>query len=372
MGVYDLHENPMICPSVFTLFLACAASGAVPGQTQSGTTLAELVSLPFARGDKIFTSRKAPQGGVDFCVQNGPSGTPRVLIIASEAPLDALEPLTDFSVSSDGQLCAYFTTQSDAKYESIRIVDVKTGKPLEDVISWTHYGDIGWNGDGLYYGGYRKPEPGSTGYSDERVLYHRLGTPQDRDLAVYEDRSHPKRKYFFLATYDHRFLLIHVLEKAAGKTLVSEWFRREGSIQAPFKPLQPEMAPGRFYLCDNVGDHLVLLTMYKSPKGRVVDVDQHHPEESAWKTVLPEPVDDAEPFLGNMVVLQSQPGGGNKATMFSLKGEFLRTIPTDAGATVDVQSCGKREKYGFLSMEKGGVRSYFLYDQSANRLVPFH
>src|SRR5471030_168839 len=218
----------------------------ISAQTSGAERPGELVHLPFARGERIFTSRKATRDGVDFCVQKGPNGTPRVLISAAEAPLDAQVPLTDFSLSDDGRLCAYFVMQTDSRYEAIKVIDTETGQKLEDTVSWTHFGDFAWSGKGFYYGGYRKAALGSSSYSDERVLYHRLGTPQEQDTVVYEDAEHPKRKYLFLTTYDHRFFLLHILERVAGKSLVSELFRREVSIQGKFQPLQGTMAPGRF------------------------------------------------------------------------------------------------------------------------------
>jgi protease II len=358
----------------YTIFLFAATALAVVARAapQLGPQRGDLVSLPFARGEMIFTSRIAKSGGVDFCVQVGPEGTPSIVVSAKEAPLDAEMPLTSFSVSDDGRLCAYFVTQPNRRYESIRIIDTTTGKILEDTILWTHFGDFGWSGNGFYYGGFRKPDSGSSHYGEERVLYHRLGATQDKDLVVYADKEHPHRKYLFLTTYDHRFLLLHILENIGGQTLAAEWYRREGDIQAPFQPLQGEMAPGRFFLCDNLGDHLILFTQYKSPNGRVIDVDTLHPEVGNWKTIVPEPVEDAEPFLGKFVAILTRPDGGTVAMIISPSGKVEGRIPSIPGTKIDVQFCSGRQKYGFVSVEKDGAKQYFYYEMKENRLVPFH
>jgi prolyl oligopeptidase len=236
----------------------------------------------------------------------------------------------------------------------------------------THFGDFGWNGSGFYYGGYRKPRQNESGYSDERVLYHRLGHPQDQDQVVYEDTAHPKRKYLFLATYDHRFLLLHILEHVDGKAVGSEWFRREGYVRAAFKPLQGTLAPGRFFLCDNAGDHLILFTQYKSPQGRIIDVDTRHPEEANWKEFAAGPILDAESVLGKIVVVKARATGGTFATIVSLGGKVEKVIPTEDGSAVDIQSCNRRERYIFVSTEKAGTKRFFQYDYAANRLSAFN
>jgi len=346
---------------VIALFVA-----SVPNQVPG-----ELVSLPFSRGDNIFTSRKSPSGGVDFCIQDGPEGMPRILIPATEAPLDAEVPLPDFCLSDDGRYVAYFVTQPEKRYEAIRIIETQTGRRLGDEIKWTHFGDFAWRGNGFYYGAYREPATSDAKYSDERLLYHRLGEPQDKDTIVYEDKDHPKRKYQFLTTFDHRFFLLHLLERVDGKALAAEWFRREGDLQGKFTPLIAELAPGRTYLCDNVGDHLFLYTQYKSPAGRIIDVDTKHPEEKNWNTVLPEPVDDGEPVLGKLAILAKQPGGGNQARVYTMQGKLEKVIPTEPGTTADIQFCRAHEEYVFVSVEKDKSKSYFIWDYKSNRLIPF-
>jgi hypothetical protein len=366
-----INFNQMGRCAIF-LFAVSVLAVVARAASQLGPQRGDLVSLPFARGEMIFTSRIAQPGGVDFCVQVGMAGTPNILVGAKEAPLDAEMPLTDFSVSDDGRLCAYFVTQANRRYESIRIIDTKTGENIEDAILWTHFGDFQWNGNGFYYGGFRKPDSDLSPYGEERVLYHRLGTTQETDLVVYADQEHVHRKYLFLTTYDHRFFLLHILERIGGQTLAAEWYRREGDIEGVFHPIQGAMAPGQFFLCDNLGDHLILFTRYKSPNGRVIDVDTLHPQEKDWKTVLHEPVEDAEPFLGKLVAIFKRPEGGTVAMIISPRGMVEGRIPSIPGATIDVQACSGRDKYGFVSVERDGAKQYFSYELNDNKLVPFH
>jgi prolyl oligopeptidase len=362
-------RTPSRCASLLSAALVSSmvAQAASSLEAQRGN----LTALPFARGEMIFTSRNDPSGGVDFCIQIGTAGAPNVLISAKDAPLDAQMPLTDFSVSDDGRLCAYFVTQPDRRYEAIKIIDTKTGKNLEDTILWTHLGDFGWRGNGFYYAGYRKPDSDLSPYGEERVLYHSLGTTQDKDVVVYADQEHAGRKYLFLTTYDNQYFVLHVLERVGDQTLVAEWYRREGDIQGQFQPLQGAMARGRFFLCDNREDHLILFTQYKSPRGRVIDVDTLHPEERNWKTIVPEPVEDAEPVLGRIAAIIRRPEGGTVAMILSPSGKIEGRIPSAPGTKIEVQSCSNREKYAFVSVEKDGAKEYFQYDLGDNRLIPF-
>jgi prolyl oligopeptidase len=327
-----------------------------------------LVALPFSRGNTIFTSRRDPAGGVSFCLQQGLHAKPRVLLSSTDAPLDNDQPITDFSVSDDGKLCAYFVTQEDKRYEEIRIMDVQTGRRLPDAIHWTHFSDFGWEGNGFYYAAYERPASGSTGYGPEKVYYHRLGTAQEKDRLVYEDPSHPKRKYLFLTTYDHRYFLLHALQRVDGKLMAAEFFKRKGS--EVFTAISAQPTSGRLFLIDNSGDHLILHSTIDCPEGHIIDVDTKHPQPSTWREILPKPIDDAEPAAGKIVAIVKARDGGNRAKLFKMNGEPEGDIPTELGTTVDVQAARKQEKYIFLSVEKNGVKNYFAYDVDAKTLRP--
>jgi prolyl oligopeptidase len=325
----------------------------------------DLVSLPFARGEQIFTSR-ATRGGVDFCVQDGLSGKPRVIVTAKEAPLDAKYPLSDFAVSDNGRICAYLIAQPDSRFQEIRFIDIQTGKRLADTLQWTYYGDMAWEKNGVFYGAFSKPAGNANPHQNEKIYFHRLGTPQSQDRVAFQDPGHPNRRYQFLTSFDHRYFLLHKLERVNGKQTASEWFRPDDSIDGPFTAIEPDQAEGRFYLADNDRDKLVLHTQYKAPAGKVIQVDTHHPDEAHWKTLLPEPVDDCEPILGKLLVLKN-----GKALLYSMQGALLGKVQTDEGWSPDVQSARKNEKYVFFSLAKGPFKHYYWLNQNSLTLIPF-
>jgi prolyl oligopeptidase len=366
--------------TVAAIVVALAISATALPQGHESPSPGTLVALPFSRGKEIFTSRVGKSGGVDFCVQEGAEGKPRLLVDSATDPFIAKYPLPDFAVSDDGRFLAHFQPQADdARFESIPIIDIKTGQPLPDQVKWTHDSDFSWHGRGFYYGLYPTPssseDKSEPPYHDETIMFHRLGRAQSKDEIVYRDAANPTRKYLFLNTFDQRWLLVHALERADGKRYRTELFRREGKGNPEFTTFIQRQEGGATYLIDDVDGKLLLQTTYKAAQGRLILVDPKKPDEANWKQIVPEGTTaliDGNPVLGKMVLILPVASGGSRAAFFDLHGKHLSDIPTEPGTNADVQFGRKNERYGFLSTQKGsGPKSYFLYDPATGKLTPF-
>ena len=75
-------------------------------------------------------------------------------------------------------------------------MEIATKQELPDRIQWVKFSGAAWHGDGFFYSGYDKPAPGEelTAKNEyQKVFYHKLGDPQEKDTLVYEDKEHPLR-----------------------------------------------------------------------------------------------------------------------------------------------------------------------------------
>ena len=237
-----------------------------------------LTSLPFSRGRLLFTNRSSSDGKVVFCVQSE-GEKPRVLLDSIQDPYLPKYPLDSFSVSDDGRLVVYFVPQIPHRYEEIRVLDVKTGKDLPDVIPWTYVSDLAWRKDGFIYGRYPKPakaedpefakEPRSPGdHLNEKLYFHRLGTPVSSDRLIYEDPQHPNQKYLFLEDFGRRWLHVHIFPSFDDMATSSEWFAQWKDEKLSLTPIQPNFAAGRFFLCNDTRSSFLIYTQFKSPQSQ--------------------------------------------------------------------------------------------------------
>ena len=67
---------------------------------------------------------------------------------------------------------------------------------LPDRIQWVKFSGRGLVEDGFFYSGYDKPAAGKelTAKNEyQKVFYHKLGDPQEKDVLVFEDKEHPLR-----------------------------------------------------------------------------------------------------------------------------------------------------------------------------------
>ena len=90
-------------------------------------------------------------------------------------------------------------------------MEIATKKELPDRIQWVKFSGAAWKGDGFFYSGYDKPAPGEELKAKneyQKVFYHKLGDPQEKDVLVCEDKEHPLRYVSAGTTEDEKYLFL--------------------------------------------------------------------------------------------------------------------------------------------------------------------
>ena len=78
-----------------------------------------------------------------------------------------------------------------------KVRDVDTGKPLDDELKWVKFSGASWtkDGKGFFYSRFPEPKKGDAFQGlnvNQKLYYHKLGTPQSEDVLVYERPDQPK------------------------------------------------------------------------------------------------------------------------------------------------------------------------------------
>ncbi len=152
-------------------------------------------TAPVRKAGRFFFSRNdGLQNQAVLCVAASLAAEPRVLIDPNAFSKDGTVALGDISVSEDGGLLAYEVSEAGSDWTTVRVRDVDTGRDLDDRIEWVKFSQCSWtkDGRGFYYSTYPVHDTtGKVALRDQRLQFHRLGTPSTEDRAVYARADHP-------------------------------------------------------------------------------------------------------------------------------------------------------------------------------------
>jgi prolyl oligopeptidase len=223
-------------------------------------------------------------------VQEGLEGTPRILIDPNQLSPDGTVRLMAGEASRDGRYFAYYLSSGGSDWLEAHVLEIETGKVLEDHLIWLKVTGLAWFRDGFFYSRYDAPEDGhdlSSRNDGHQVYYHRLGTAQADDRLVYEDKTHPQRFHTVQTTEDERFAILTVSERGQGKDGNALFFSDLSGQDKAFTAIVADVTNDRFQVIENIDEQFLILTNKDAPNGRVV---LYHPE-TGWRDVLAETAD---------------------------------------------------------------------------------
>ncbi len=241
---------------------------------------------------------------------------------------DGTAALGAVSFSKSAKYAAYLVAQSGSDWQECFVMDVATGKLLNDQISWIKFSGISWKGDdGFYYSRYPAPDASSKLSKQNqfhKVYYHRMGTTQEQDELVFEDSQHPLRNVGAGLTEDNRFLILSTSEGTSGNEM---WARDLKAGQKDFTLLIPgfKTEPD---LVDNLGDRLLIKTNDDAPNYKLVLIDPKKPSKEHWKLIVPEQKEVLQSVgtAGGYLFCSYLKDASTKVYQYTYEGKLLREV----------------------------------------------
>ena len=239
----------------------------------------------------VFSKNDGLQNQAVMYIQKGRNGTPEVLLDPNTFSADGTARLVAPSFSADMTYLAYGISRAGSDWIEGYVMDIRTRALLPDRLRWIKSELFAWQGNGFFYSRFDAPVDTAKALSaaneGDRVLYHRVGTNQDEDRLVFEDRSHPKRFHQVSTTDDERFAILIVADPSTGKRgyEVSVCDRSKGEKE--FHPVVTGFDDVA-WIADDLGERLLMWTDRQAPNGRAVLVDPSRPADSSWVDLLPE------------------------------------------------------------------------------------
>jgi prolyl oligopeptidase len=175
----------------------------------------ERYGLPRGRDGRYFYTRNdGLQNQSVLYVRDGLTGEGRMLIDPNKWSADGATALAEWSPSDDGKLLAYAVQDGGSDWRTVKVMEAATGRILDDELKWLKFGGgVEWDkkGAGFYYGRFPEPAAGQTFQQqsrDQKIYYHKLGTPQSADRLVYATPDHPDYGHYPTITDDGRWLVV--------------------------------------------------------------------------------------------------------------------------------------------------------------------
>ena len=245
-------------------------------------------SSPFRAGEYyFFTKNDGLQNQSVYYIQKGLDGTPEVFLDPNLLSPDGTVRIGLVGVSTDDRYVALSRGEAGSDWTELRVMEIATKQELPDRILWVKFSGAAWKGDGFYYSGYDKPAAGEElkGKNEyQKIFYHKLGDPQEKDALVWEDREHPLRYVGAGTTEDEKFLFLILSEGTSGSELyIKDLAKKDAAFDLLVKGFAYDSAP-----IEVVDGKVLVYTNEDAPNFRVVAVDPKNPGKENWQTVIPE------------------------------------------------------------------------------------
>ncbi len=343
----------------------------------------EKYGTPSKQGGRYFWSYNSGlQNQSVIYTADSLGGEGRVLLDPNTLKADGTMALAGMAVSDDGRYAAYGIAEAGSDWNTWKVRDIATGKDTDDVINWVKFSGASFtkDGKGFFYSRFDAPAAGEnklTGSNfHQKVFYHVIGTPQDKDVLVYERADEKDWGFGAGVTEDGRFVVMSVSKgtdpknrvfyrdlaamplsatAAASDAAITDVERRikaavEGgkADDAALGALRAERAKliaaagnasrgfvellndfdASYDFVTNIGSVFYFRTDLKAPMGRMIAIDTASPERSNWREVIPQ--SDATiqgvSFVGQHFFVSYLRDARSEVKVFDAKGAFVRDV----------------------------------------------
>jgi prolyl oligopeptidase len=332
------------------------------------------IALPNQVGAKYFYFKNnGLQNQSVLYAQDSLDGEPHLVLDPNSWSKDGTIALAGMAFTDDGKYLAYGKAESGSDWNTWHVLDVATGKPLPDELKWVKFSNASWTNDGKGFFYSRFPEPQKEAEhqalsENQKLYYHRLGTPQGDDALVYQLPEHPKWSIAGGVTEDGRYLIIDI-----GEGTTSHKARISYKDLHEPKGMPVELVgtfEDRLDFLGNDGPVFYFKTDYHAPRMRIVAIDTRTPDKKSWKTIVTEAKETLETvhLLGNQLFCIYLQDAKTLVKIHELSGALVRVVELPGIGTADGFRGKRIDTETFYSFSSFATPpSIFHYDLSTGK-----
>ena len=328
-----------------------------------------------AGGYYFFTKNDGLQNQSVLYVRKGLTGADRILIDPNLWAKDGATALDSWVPSKNGKLLVYAVQDGGSDWRTIKVLDTVTGKVLADEINWAKFTNISWVGnDGFLYSRFAEPKEGAAFQQlnyNQTIYYHKIGTPQSEDKAIYATPDKPEYGHSAQVTHDGKWA---VITTSSGTDEKYELHVMPLGKKPTWKP-QP-LVTGLEHdwgLIEGMGNTLWFTTNKDAAKLKVVTIDLGA-KTPVFTDVIAERAETLSraQIVGDRLILSYIKDAKSMALMTDLAGQPVQAIKLSAIGTASGFSGtpGDPETfYGFSSFNQPGA--VYRFDSKTGASAPF-
>jgi len=359
---------------------------ALPGRDTFKARLTALynyprVSVPGFEGGRWFYSRNTGlQRQSVWYSRSSLNDAEQVVLDPNQLSPDGSVALSDFQPSPDGKTYAYGQSEGGSDWVTYYVRDIATRRNTADTVRWTKFGGLSWtkDGEGFFYSRYPEPPKGQDirfKLEHQALYYHRLGTPQTRDVKVYSRPDNPTWYVFGSIDESGRYLFVN-LSKGTDRNelyLADLGDPQKPNVSAPIRPVFTGHDANYFTLGVANGK-LYVQTDKNAPNRKIIAAPISNGTAGAWTTIVAEgamPIEGASLIAGKLAIL-SLKDVASVVKIHSLDGKFEREakMPGLGSASGLVGRFDRPEMfYSFSSPTMPST--VFRYDEARDSSIAF-
>jgi prolyl oligopeptidase len=302
------------------------------------------LGLPRREADLLFhrhnsgLERQSP-----LYVRESMNAAPRMLIDPNQLSPDGSVALMQTVPSPDAKLVAYSLSPGGADWQVVHVRDVATGRDMADTVQWVRFSGISWTKDGRGFFYSRYPErPANQMLSaelrDQKIYYHRVGTPQSEDVLIYERPDLPTWFIGGGVTEDGRYLVVYLNRGTDPKNqlyVADLGDPMQPDVSAQLRPIV-DNDDAEYSVIGNDGSTLFVRTDLNAPNRRIITIDLNNPARSAWREIVAEseqPIDGAT-IVGGRLLIERLVDVRSQVDIHDLSGRKVGELPLPGAGTL--------------------------------------
>ncbi|MCS7166408.1 MAG: prolyl oligopeptidase family serine peptidase [Gemmatales bacterium] len=291
----------------------------------------EKYTTPFKVGHRYFYERNdGLQNQFVLYMLERLDGPPRLLLDPNTWSKDGTIALAGLSVSDDARYLAYGIQEAGSDWRTWKILDLDTGRTLDDLIQWTKFTRLAWTKDsrGFFYSRFDEPKPGQEFQAlnlNQKVYYHRLGTSQADDVLVYARPDQPEWGFIPEVTEDGRYLILTIYKGTDDKYRI--YYK---DLSEPYGLPVPliDHFQNEYTFLGNDGPIFYFKTDLNAPRGRIIAIDIRKPHPDHYREIVPEKefTMTSVALVGNLFIVTYLQDAKSQVRIYDMQGKYVRDV----------------------------------------------
>jgi prolyl oligopeptidase len=286
---------------------------------------------PMKQGGRYYyLKNNGLQNQAVLYVMDSLDGQPRALLDPNRWSKDGTIALAGLGFSDDGKYLAYGRSEAGSDWSTWHVMEIAAGRALDDELKWIKFSQASWtkDGRGFFYSRYEEPRRGAEFQAlnfNNKLYYHRVGTPQSADVLVYWRPEHPEWQYEGIVSDDGRYLIIAIMRGTDERQRIVV-----RDLAEPYA-MPVELIDNfdhEYTFVGNDGPVLFFKTDLDAPRRRLMAIDLRQPKRVDGKEIIAQTEATLlqVSLVGDQFIACYLQDVVSRVKVFSLGGQFVRDV----------------------------------------------